>query len=743
MGLFGSTTVYVSSVTYNMAGEFNLRPNFLKTLVASNVVMGGSDYSMSETINRGYLTGPGIKARSFHRWTRTAGYDQIGWVTANVMDETDVAPYMVASHIPHDADKYVSLSNIKKGPTDYSFWADQYMMEYHLEAFGEAWVSTYDAGTNQITITRADGITTYTFTPTGMVEGENYIYATYNLRYSVDGAWFGTRMWIYRIGSGIAEIDNAVAFTRDTSDEFMAIIPVRIENEFLSPTYKPEVYAQAKKAYKKATNGQKFSDLVATIQSNASIDDIDHAYVVFGASLNTKDKYAKKYLYTFFDRMLASSLTAWSIYETYISATASWAADYAAWRESIATWKDEHPGEPYPPQPTKPDDLLLPARSIIFRSNGLSDVKLHMQVKWTAIRKLTGTGLSKPDATVGEIWWSSVYYDSPEGFSVTIGPTEELAAEDAARAKVKLYWQKSATEWEALEIVGLTHHNLIYAGQKVVINVNTALADLEESGFIVPIHYDSLKAMSLVDSTQMMLSSTYLVINCYEVVKTGFFGSGFFKIFLFAAMIAVTIAFPPLGASSTTLFTTVGTALGFAGLAAMIVGALAFSLISMIVMKVLGKISVAIFGEKFGAIIAAVATFVAMSIGTGTLSGQSLSASWGNMMSAQSLIGLTNAVGNGVAGYVAASTQEFIIETKNLQEEYKKQSSEVSKLYAELIGYDRAAFNPLGLTALNSGNFQETEAQFLSRTLMTGSDIAEMSMDMLSRFAEYTLKVDL
>jgi hypothetical protein len=39
--------------------------------------------------------------------------------------------------------------------------------------------------------------------------------------------------------------------------------------------------------------------------------------------------------------------------------------------------------------------------------------------------------------------------------------------------------------------------------------------------------------------------------------------------------------------------------------------------------------------------------------------------------------------------------------------------------------------------------FWESQTAFLDRTLMTGSDIAEMSLDMLTNFTDLTLNTDL
>jgi hypothetical protein len=407
MGLMGGTKTYVSSVVYNMAGDLIDRPDFLKTTVVSNII-SNSRFSMSETLSSAYLNGPGIKARTFHRWSKRPGkYDLIGVPTARILDESDITPYLIASHIPHLPEYYESLAMKYVGVADYSFWADQYMLQFHYPDFLENWTSIFDDATGEIVITREDGVTQHRFTPVDFVPGATYVYATYNLRRVSDQTWVATRMWIYRVGSGIPEIDEAVTVVDATEDEFMTFIPVRIKRKFLSSTYRPELYAQAKAAYKKAT-GQKFDKLVEKIADNEDLEDIDRAYVVFGVCLNTQEHRSRRYLFTFFEKMWESSRTSWEIYNNYISENGSWAVDYAEYRELIKTWRDEHPGEPYPPPPPRPDDLLEPAHKIEIESHGEEDAKLHLIVKWKAIQKTTGAGLGKPGAKKGDTWWSHV-----------------------------------------------------------------------------------------------------------------------------------------------------------------------------------------------------------------------------------------------------------------------------------------------------------------------------------------------
>ena len=734
MGLFGGTKIYVASSVYNLAGDETKRPNYFKTVVLSNVITG-SKFSMGDTINTNYMGGPGIKIRNFHRWTKLAGnYDQVGVPHSYVRDETDLNAFIIRDYCPVTSPNIASVSAIRYGVASYSYWAEQYMMAYHIEVFGEAWTSDYNAATNQITITRADGVTTHTFTPVDFVPDAMYFYTTYSERNSSTGAWIRTAMYIYRVGSGVPAIDSLIT-TADTSDEFISYIPIRIENQFISDTYYPEVWGQTKKAYKKLTGGS-LSDLVEKIADNEDLGDIDHCYLVNGVPLNTKDRACRRYLYRFFENMHEISFDSVTAYNAYQSAWAAYQADYQAWKESRTTWSDEHPGVPFPPPPAQPA-VLAPTTSIEFKSAGLFATKLRLIAKWKATQKITGSGLGKPDAKVGDVWWSAA----------GINPTHEVAVESStniwtdtvlADTVVRIWWQKTPDYWESIRIIGMTHENKVYQDKSVLITAKEALEDTDESGFIIPIHYNTLKEMSLIDSTQVMTQSSLLVFNCYKVVKKKWYQTGIFQIFVFVAIVVV-VALTG-GAGAVGILGTagsVGGAFGFTGVMATIVGAAVNALAGMIVGKIIMMASVQVFGEKFGALIGAVVGFVAFSVGSGLMNGQSLSAIWQNMGSATSLLQLTNAVGTGISGYVSGAIKELSQEMSNFQTEMDKKKEEYENAYAENIGYDRALFDPMRLTE-TFGNVGESPSQFLNRTLLTGSEVADISLNMITSFTDLT-----
>jgi hypothetical protein len=739
MGIFsGKKKIYVASTVYNMAGDPEERINFLKTVTIGSVLTGGRNFSMTDTLVGNYITGPGIKIRNFHRWCRNH-YQDIGIPKLKIVSASGLDMPTIGTYVPRDAGQTVEVTYVRAGPGDSAYWAEQWVIDNHPDDIGLDWYSDYDSATNTITITWPD-TSTDSFSPVNYSADDDYVYVVYALKTAT--SFLGSKMWIYRVGDGIGYLDS-VTESVDTDDEVIPFIPIRLDGKFLSPTYKATSYNLAKKAYTKATGrrGKKgLDEIISKIKENDSIDDIDHAYMVFGVALNTKDNASLKYIFKFFDLLRTGQSHTSSTFEDWDLAQDEYeveAGDFETSREALGD-----PGGPTDPATTStvPAAPVPPVTSITIKNPGAFDTKLHMKMHWQNITKETGTGLAKPGAKVGEVWWGNLTTRSIQtSLFMVLGAVYGISD----RSTLRLYYQKTANSWERLSIAGLEHENLIYKDKEVRITGGEALVDDEESGFLVPIHYGTLKKMSLVDSTQMMTASNYLVFNSYEVVKQKWYQTWWFKVLLFVVVIAITVI--TMGAAAPGLLGTalaVGTAVGLTGLAAVIAGAVINALAAMLLMSLITRGATALFGEKLGAVIAAVVAIVAMSVGSGLMNGQSLTTMWGNMMSATNLIQMTSAVGNGIAGYMKASAQETMVEMQAMNEKYEAELKKIHDMFVKEFGMGDFHFDPMNLTNVNMGGVTESPQSFLDRTLLTGTDIAQMSIDMLHNFTDTTLSVD-
>lgn len=558
--------------------------------------------------------------------------------------------------------------------------------------------------------------------------------------------WGKEEIFIYRRGSGNATLDTFFSTTR-TAGTFFPIIPVRVDNRFISESYYPHLLPWVKKATRRATN-HSFEKLVSLVADNPSLGDIDYAYVIFGASLNTPEDTAKRYLYEFFTQVssIGGSVSMNQFVAQHREAMASWDA-WVIWYNLHRNAVDEN-GQPIKtaPEPVRKPFPNLPVNYFEVSS----PVNYRIGISYSGMDQSTLSGQFKVGAKIGD---ARIYRG---GVTQLYGYRQHTDDEGSGRTtwtkvvtskheSVVIEWQHAPNSFRRLVISDLMHRNYVYGGKVVWISGWEALNDLDESGFIVPLQDEILRRMPLPAATQLCTASTYLMFNCYQVTKQKWYQTGIFKIvvIIVAIVISVYSGGAGAGAAGGLLGTNaaVGAAIGFTGAAAIVAGAVANALVAMVLTQAISSASRAILGEKIGAIVGAIASFAAVSVGSTLAGGQPLSMSFGNMLKAENLFQLTTAVGNGITNYIQASTAEIQQEAAGVLEEYKEQSKSIAERFMQEFG-STGQIDPLAVGGIVPFKLEDPDV-FLDRTLMTGTDIADMSLDMLADFPELTVSLPL
>lgn len=743
MGLFGSKKIFVSSTVRNMAGPAEERPDYLKSTIASKVLLDGKE-SMGRTITDAYLNGPGIRLRSFYRWATTPGnYDTIGLVTGTLLAQQSLPSTTVKTYIEGIVGYTVLIDVTEVGSADYHVWAEQWMLDNYPAEFDTAWTSEYFLDTGQITVTRASAAT-HTFTPTGYDAEERYMYITY-AQDNGDGTYGPDKIHIYQMGSGNAALDAAdnTVNQENEYDDYYPFIPIRLENQFLSSTYLSSAYEEARSATRRLLGSKKrFDKLVEQIEELESLPDIDHTYVVFGPSINAIDQAAKDYIWEFFSVLESATESAGyagtTEFNNWITARTTQAAqraDYQDWEEQQLDPLAPRYGTPAPTQSGAPSTV---GGSITIKSGGSLPGKLHFEISWEAITRQTGTGLAKPGAVKGEVWFGHVQTDTYAQMLVDGTTIDPLVI-----GQHDLIKQTSNNTWEAIKFVGLKHRNYIYKGKYVEITLAEALADAEESGFIIPLNNGIFKNMRLVDSTQLALVCTNVLFNSYVVKKTGLLGSLFFKILLTIVIQVVMNAIVPGSGVFASGATTAGSA-ATSTLLSQIISAVITVAITMAVMAVMKPTLTAIFGKKLGALLSVLASVLVanMASSLATTGTASVSINWGTMAFAEKLTLLLNVLGDAYAAIQQANISSLAEKQEDFMDAQNQKMKQLQELYAENIGYGRGAFDPMMLTESDRPVYESPD-MFLKRTLLTGTDIAQLSMDMITNFASATTTTQL
>ena len=553
------------------------------------------------------------------------------------------------------------------------------------------------------------------------------------------------QIFIYRKGSGNPSLDALFA-TSTSAGTYLPPVPLRIDNAFVSDGWIGDVYPRAKRALKKSIDAS-FSDLVERIEDNASLNDIDYAFAVFGVSLNTKDAACQRYIYEFFQEIMLGQDLSGTAYSDWLSDWAEAKASVVAWEEWAANQSAASTSDYGSPEPVKLSFPSPPSYTVRVASSR-TDLNYDMIVSWNSIQEAVYSGQGRPGAKEGDFWFEDGGSEVYDQIASWLGGEDGgYTYEARVINKTRLYWQTGDDTFRRLEIYGLDHANMVYGGKGVYISARDALLDENESGFIIPLHEEIIKRMPLKESTQLSTTCTYLVFNCYQIVKTQWYQQDWFKIVLIIVVIVIIVYSGGAGAGSVGLLgsnAAVGASLGFTGTAALVAGAVANAVAAMILTQIITKVSTALFGDKLGAIIGVIASMVAVYAGTAMANDQSFASAFGDMMRAENLLKLTSAVGNGYADFIKADTQDVLQRTQQLTADYSAQSKEIEAKYEEVLGGQNGTImDPLSLTNVSRPRILESSESFLGRTLMTGSDIAGLSLDMLTNFTTITLNTDL
>ena len=560
--------------------------------------------------------------------------------------------------------------------------------------------------------------------------------------------WLPMRKWIYKIGDGINELDNLVKMVADYG-QFYPVIPIRMDNHFISdlPNWADQ-YALAKRAYRKATDGGKYTKLQDELSESKDLKDMDYIYVVYGVSLNVIDKSARRYIYEFFQRLQTNQTGGPNSGSKFAADMAAYRAAYAVWLQ----WKNSNNGgnqngigynpQPEPPLPPKPS---LPSNEIRIAQkgeNGGTDINYDIRISWNFIAEtLNQNGKGKPGAKKNDIWLqhlgtTTITDPTYTGENSFDGWQGVRGNQSTSYDTMRIYWQYEDDKYRYMDVAGLVHRNYVYEGKTVTITAKEALNDGEESGFLIPLHYATYRAMRLVDSTQMGTACVFLVFNVYEKKKKKWWQSGFFAI-IFAVVVAIISVVFTGGAGFGLLgaHMAVGSSFGLTGMAAAIAGSIANALAALVLTTLISKLTegMGVFGAILGAVIGIVVSGAIMNFQMGG----GFNFNFADLMKAENILKLLDAAGQGYSAYVQASITDMQNELVKIQEEANAELRRVREAFFEQFGYGGGQIDPM-MFVDNSPVIAESRDTFLTRTLMTGSDVAQMSHDMLSDYVTLT-----
>lgn len=229
MGLFSTKYIInVSSTAYNMAGDENDRPNFIKGSIFGSTISNSS--SLADDLIGSHFEGPGMKQRQFFRYANQKNLS--GLPTTTILNNVSIDISVVEGQItvsPSPAGLTLSVFSAEVNDGDPQIWIEKWILENHPTRINDIWIGDYDSDTNTFSVEFLNNdffswINDGTFGPVFDI-GKRYIVAKYieTLNDSEDTVVEGTST------TGVLTLPDLTDFTQESDTE--TFTPVTLQRE--------------------------------------------------------------------------------------------------------------------------------------------------------------------------------------------------------------------------------------------------------------------------------------------------------------------------------------------------------------------------------------------------------------------------------------------------------------------------------------------------------------------------------
>jgi hypothetical protein len=495
-------------------------------------------------------------------------------------------------------------------------------------------------------------------------------------------------------------------------DVFYPVIPLRYNNADLTDAAHKTtpLYLTSKKLLKKLNID--IDVMAENINKNEEgISGVDHAYIMFGVELQTKNNESIRYLTEYFHHIAENSQ--YNIYDfiTYASTRSLGSQNIMAFAGLLGY------GE----------------ANVHLNEHGLD-----VQIRYTFVNTRIKAGVIGPVGTATSVTDTSnvLLYKTKQPTAaeladplyVPVNEEEEAAYVDGTHITFRL--QLTPTTYREVLVYGLAHYNNVYAGHYH----NTTLADSldpNNHNFIIPLHYGVANKLPLMKRNLLFKDSLRLVFNSYTVTKVKWYQTGIFKIFTYIVAIVIIVW------SWGTLSPHVMTAL--AVLEASVIMFIVTYLLPGLLISMVLKYAFQLIADKIGAeLMAIIAVVVAVyAISQGNVGGINY---FTGMTTPQMCLQASSAM-------LSASNAQIKMDIADVSEEMSMFASDSEIKWDALdtaidLLDTRSTLNPLALLAAPPRKIllDESPSDFYERTIHTGN-IGVVALDMVTHYHDVMLRL--
>lgn len=527
MGLFSKTKTYVETTTLRLVED---TPNILQQSIRTSIL---GNRPIVDDMLANVMRGLGAQADSYYRYGRDKYYfglpqgsieaapasaSTVGLVLADIEGGDVKVEYCVASIA--DATYFAHPFLQSNRGWDYSTDI------VSNPPFGSGGDTVYYSKARFLSSTKI--IITYIYGAGNTYEEQitvpavslNDIY--YHSSY-LTGDFTGARKyWTYNASLGTYPTLN---INTKPDSPYYPVVPLRRNKEDWTVDDGSERYKTSKRLLGRFNI--EIDELGTGINGNPDINDVDHAYVILGVHLQSKVPQTQDYLYRYFKHLEGLS--------EYTE------DDYIRWTARDPAYQD----------------------SVIPKMNKVTvkEEDYHIEVGYLYINSEMKNGVLGKTGFVNT--------------ETIVKPKISRGYYSFETSEFIIRKQLTATTYEEVTIVGLKHVNYIYGNYTVDTNLADSLVE-EEDDFILPLHNEVAKSISVFKRTDLMYDALRIVFNSIIIRKLKWYETGFFQLVLIVVAIVLTVV--SYGALSESLAVAMGFTAGTASAA--IVGFLAYAAVN-------------------------------------------------------------------------------------------------------------------------------------------------------------------
>lgn len=329
--------------------------------------------------------------------------------------------------------------------------------------------------------------------------------------------------WVYEVDSGVYPDLNLDPELQE-NDEFLPVVPIRYNNVDYTDVSRddPENPLDLWSTSKRLLNiwGFDFEYMGGLLNENPDIDEIDHAYIMWGADIQSDVSSTLLYLVNFFDKMFQTQTQS--------------KLDYFSDLGNVSLFTR--------PQNTYTTNVPGASGSSDFGESGLDlDILYNYITVTTVVGKIDNgkIGNARKSYEAYQVLVAHEerdYYNSDEGETpyVTIYEWEQ-------RYKLILEAQMTTRLLKRVVVNGLTLTNNIYDGYTVETTLEDVVGNPENHSLMLPLEFYTVQDMWLRHRNELYQDCSLMVINTWQVTKAKWYQSGWFKFLIIVIVIIIAV----------------------------------------------------------------------------------------------------------------------------------------------------------------------------------------------------------